>query len=321
VKLALAGDTMLGRLVGERLDRVPASELVAPGVVEAFREADVAILNLECAISTRGERWPNPAKPFFFRAPPRAVDLLTLLEVDCVTLANNHALDFGVEALLDTFEHLQAAGISWVGAGPDLVVARRPAIVEVGDQRVGVVAFTDHPAEFAAAPDRPGVAHVDLRRGVPGWVTETIGSLDTDVVVVSPHWGPNMTSEPVREVRAAAPELRRAGATLVAGHSAHVFHGVSDSVIFDMGDFLDDYAVDPDLRNDLGLMFLVTADGGRVQHIEAVPLALDTCHTRLADPDEERWIRRRFVEACRAMGTVVEPRDGRLAIDLEASDR
>ena len=79
---------------------------------------------------------------------------------------------------------------------------------------------------------------------------------------------------------------RAAGATLVAGHSAHVFHGVADRVLYDLGDFVNDYAIDPVLRNDLGLLFLVTFDGPRPVHLEAVPLVLDDCHTRLAGTAE-----------------------------------
>src|SRR6266542_4778266 len=121
---------MLGRMVAERLaDGGPAS-VFAPEVVDATDGADVFVLNLECCISDRGERWAAPAKPFFFRAPPAAVETLAHLGVDCVTLANNHALDFGVEALLDTFEHLHAAGIAWVGAGISVDAARAPVVVE-----------------------------------------------------------------------------------------------------------------------------------------------------------------------------------------------
>src|SRR5581483_7498006 len=112
VKLALAGDTMLGRGVAEALQARSPGELFAPEVLEATHEADLFVLNLECCISDRGLPWPDPGKPFFFRAPPCAVEALVQLGVDCVTLANNHALDFGACALLDTFEHLDAAGIT-----------------------------------------------------------------------------------------------------------------------------------------------------------------------------------------------------------------
>src|SRR5919112_1705057 len=119
VTLALAGDTMLGRGVAERLVADPGWELFAPGVVAFAAQADLFVLNLECCISERGERFPEPGKPFFFRAPPVAAERLAELGVDCVTLANNHALDYGAEALLDTLEHLGAAGVAWVGAGED----------------------------------------------------------------------------------------------------------------------------------------------------------------------------------------------------------
>ena len=315
--VALAGDTMLGRSVAERLANAPARSLVHPEVVETLEEADLFVLNLECCISDRGRPWPDPAKPFFFRAPPAAVDLLQHIGVDCVTLANNHALDFGEEGLLDTFDHLSSAGIAWVGAGPDLGRSRRPAVLATGAGfRLAVLGMTDHPKDFAAGPDRPGVALADLRNELPTWLPAAVSSAGraADAVLVTPHWGPNMTAEPVPHVRAAAGALLRAGATLVAGHSAHVFHGVQGPVLFDLGDFLDDYAVDPALRNDLGLLFLVTLEERRPTRVEAVPLALDFCFTRMANEEEAFWIGRRFMEACRAMGTEVRRESGRLVV-------
>ena len=91
VTLALAGDTMLGRSVARTLATTPPEALVAPEVRAAMGQADLVVLNLECCISERGRPWEAPGKPFFFRAPPRAVELLVLLGTDCVTLANNHA--------------------------------------------------------------------------------------------------------------------------------------------------------------------------------------------------------------------------------------
>lgn len=317
MKLALAGDTMLGRKVAERLAEVPPAALFSDDVVAVAREADLFVVNLECAISDRGERWPDPRKPFFFRAPPIATEVLRRLGVGCVTLANNHALDYGPDALADTFRHLTDAGIAWAGAGVDERAARAPVVVERGGSRLGVVGVTDHPSEYAAAGDRPGVAFADLRRGVPGWLLDTVAAVDADIVLVSPHWGPNMVAEPVAHVRAAAPALRAAGATLVAGHSAHVFHGIADRVLYDLGDFVDDYATDPELRNDLGLLFLVTFEQDTPVRVEGVPLALDYCRTRLAGADEAAWIARRFRRACAALGTEVAERDGRLVVDIE----
>jgi poly-gamma-glutamate capsule biosynthesis protein CapA/YwtB (metallophosphatase superfamily) len=317
VTVALAGDTMLGRGVARTLATTPPEVLVAPEVRAALGQADLVVLNLECCISERGRRWEAPGKPFFFRAPPRAVELLVLLGTDCVTLANNHALDYGVDALADTLDHLAAAGIAAVGAGSDLDQARRPAVLSAGGLRVAVLGVTDHPADFAAGPGRPGVAFADLGRQVPDWLAALVreaGAL-ADVTLVTPHWGPNMTAAPVRHVRRAAGALVDAGATLIAGHSAHVPHGVAGPVLYDLGDFLDDYRVDPRLRNDLGLLFLVTLDAAGPLRLEALPLKLEFCHTRLAAGEDAAWMRGRFRSACATLGTwVVEGADGRLII-------
>jgi poly-gamma-glutamate synthesis protein (capsule biosynthesis protein) len=315
VKLALAGDTMLGRGVGERLREAPPESLFAPDLVEVMRAADLCVVNLECCISERGT--PAPGRVFHFQAPPAGAAALAHLGVDCVTLANNHALDFGPRALLDTFEHLRAAGIRWVGAGADEDGARAPVRLEVGGEPLTVIACSDHPVEYAAGPDRPGIAFADLaRKQAPQWLLDSIAVVGPGPVLVSPHWGPNMTWEPPRHVRRAAASLEQAGATLIAGHSAHVFHGIAGRVLFDLGDFVDDYRVDSVLRNDLSLLWLVELDHGEPVRLEALPLKLDFCHTRIADGDETQWIARRFIEACAALGTDARAEGDRLVVEL-----
>src|SRR5919198_7479 len=143
VRLALAGDTMLGRLVAERLLTEGPGSLFAPEVVDVAHEGDLFVLNLECCISERGHPWPSPGKPFFFRAPPVAVETLQLLGVDCVTLANNHALDYGEDAFADTLDHLAAAGIAAVGAGMDVEAARAPEVLKREELRLAVIGVTD----------------------------------------------------------------------------------------------------------------------------------------------------------------------------------
>ena len=302
MRLALAGDTMLGRGVGDELAKRPPESLVAAEVAELTRAADLCVVNLECCISERGEPIP---KAFNFRAPPQAVETLVHLGVDCVLLANNHALDYGIEALLDTFDHLREAGIRWAGAGENLEQARAPVVLE----GLPIVAFSDHAADFRAGSDRPGIAHADIRAGLPDWV---LGSAPR--ALVCPHWGPNMTPTPLQYVRAAARRLCDAGAALVAGTSAHVFQGVEGHVLYDLGDFIDDYAVHPQLRNDHGLLFLVDLEPDGLRRIEGVPIRLGYAYTRLAGGEEADWIRRRFREACAALGTEASEEDGRLAV-------
>jgi Bacterial capsule synthesis protein PGA_cap len=303
VKVALAGDTMLGRGVADTLGWQPPESLVDPELVEITRGADLFVLNLECCIS---ESCVPAPKTFTFQAPPAAVGTLLHLGVDCVTLANNHALDCGIEALLEMFEHLRAAGIAWAGAGENVEQARTPTVVG----GLPAFAFADHEPSFAAGPDRPGIAYADLSAGVPAWIRECAPG-----ALVCPHWGPNMTPAPLPYVRSAARELRDAGAALVVGTSAHVFHGVEENVLYDLGDFLDDYRMHRRLRNDHGLLFLVELEPGGPQHIEAVPLKLEYAYTRLARGPEADWIRRRLRSACSELGTDVLEEDGRLVVD------
>jgi poly-gamma-glutamate synthesis protein (capsule biosynthesis protein) len=303
MRLALAGDTMLGRGVGKELERRPPDSFVHAEIAELTRAADLFVLNLECCISERGKAIP---KAFNFRAPPAAVETLLHLGVGCVTLANNHALDFGPDALLDTFAHLREAGIAWAGAGENEDEARAPTVV----QDLPILAFCDHEPGFAAGPGRPGTAFADIRRGVPDWLREHAAG-----ALVCPHWGPNMQPSPLGRVRAAARGLREAGAALIAGTSAHVFHGVEGNVLYDLGDFLDDYARNPQLRNDLGLLFLVDLEPDGPRRIEAVPLKLEYAFTRPAEDEDASWVRRRFAEACAELGTEVREEEGRLVVE------
>jgi poly-gamma-glutamate capsule biosynthesis protein CapA/YwtB (metallophosphatase superfamily) len=315
VTIALGGDTMLGRGVADEITARGPHGLFDAGIHRAFAEADLRVLNLECCVSDRGRPWAAPGKPFHFRAPPAAVDVLTGLGVDCVTLANNHALDYGREALCDTIDHLRRAGIQTVGAGRNQEEARTPAVLKAGTTTVAVVGLTDHPKDYAATENTPGVAYVPLESGVPPWLTRQIQDLKAryDVVLVTPHWGPNMTTEPLPYVRAAAESLIEAGASLVAGHSAHVFHGVNGRILYDLGDLIDDYARDETLKNDLGLAFLATLTGTE-PGIRAIPLALDYAHTRQADRTERDWIEDRLRKACAEFATEVAGRGGRLTL-------
>jgi poly-gamma-glutamate capsule biosynthesis protein CapA/YwtB (metallophosphatase superfamily) len=316
VRLALAGDTMLGRHVALAILHSQRPPL-ADEVVAAAAEGDLFVVNLECCISDRGQRWPEPSKPFFFRAPPVAAELLARAGVDCVTLANNHALDYGAQALLDTLEHLAAVHIACVGAGGDVASARAPQVLGARGRRLAVLGLADHPAEFAAGPAEPGIAYADLLSDdLGGWPADAVAAAgrEAELVLVTVHWGPNMTLRPQPYIRRAARALVAAGATLVAGHSAHVVHGAAPRVLYDLGDFVDDYRVDARLRNDLGLLFLVDLDARGPRRLEALPLKLDHCHTRLARGEDADWITRRFIEACAELETDAVRHDDRIVV-------
>jgi poly-gamma-glutamate capsule biosynthesis protein CapA/YwtB (metallophosphatase superfamily) len=309
--IGLLGDVMLGRSVAAALTREEPDELWAPGLRNLLAGCDLVVCNLECCVSDRGAPTSLVSgKPFFFRAPPPAVHTLDAAGVGAVGLANNHALDFGPDALLDTLRHLDAAAIAAAGAGRDAGDACRGLVVDADGVRLGLVAVSDHPAEYAAGPSSPGIAHADLSRKLPAWLTRELAELRerADVVIAFPHWGPNMSTVPERWQRARARDMLEAGADLVAGHSAHVFHGVERRprglVLYDLGDALDDYAVDAQLRNDLGVLALWNPEGA--PELELVGLRLHFCRTGLAAGADADWIESRLERACSELGTGIE---------------
>jgi poly-gamma-glutamate capsule biosynthesis protein CapA/YwtB (metallophosphatase superfamily) len=302
---------MLGRGVAEALHAIDPADVWAPEVRELAAECALVVANLECCVSERGEPTERiPGKPFFFRAPPSAVGSLRAIGAGAVGLANNHALDYESEALDDTLRLVREAGIEVAGAG-NIRAARSGVVLGVAGKRIGLLALSDHPLEFAAGSDSVGIAYAELDRGLPSWVADELRRLkgDCELVVAFPHWGPNMTSGPARWQRRAAASLQDAGADLVAGHSAHTFHGVGWSargpLLYDLGDALDDYAIDSRLRNDLGV-FALWRPGGGERELELVGLRLDYCHTRLAEGADAEWIAARLADACRKLGTTAE---------------
>ncbi|HEU4980251.1 MAG TPA: CapA family protein [Solirubrobacterales bacterium] len=309
--IGLLGDVMLGRSVGDRLRELPAAQLWSDEMRSLCASLDLVVCNLECCVSERGERTRRiPGKPFFFRAPPSAITALRAIGVRAVSLANNHALDYEEEALADTLELLRDAEIAAAGAGPGTDEAGRPAVVEAAGRRVGLLCVSDHPREYAARNRSYGIAHADFHRGAPEWLLDQLAQLraQCDLTIAFPHWGPNMSPAPARWQRRAAAALQAAGADLVAGHSAHVFHGVEWSergpVLSDLGDAVDDYRVDPELRNDLGVLAIWRLDGE--EELELVGLKLDFCFTGLAKGADAEWIAARLEGACAKLGTGVE---------------
>jgi poly-gamma-glutamate capsule biosynthesis protein CapA/YwtB (metallophosphatase superfamily) len=311
--IGLLGDVMLGRAVAERLEEVPPRELWGPELRSLCASLDLVVCNLECCISDRGRRTRRIAgKPFFFRAPPVAVEALAEIGVRAVSLANNHALDHEEEALADTLESLARAGIAAGGAGLGVDRARRAAAVEAADRRVALICTSDHPREYAADQRALGIAYADLRRRTPGWlIDEVVAARErSDLVIAFPHWGPNMASAPASRQRRAAADLQAAGADIVVGHSAHVFHGVEwgarGPILSDLGDALDDYRVDPVLRNDLGILAIWRPGNDPVAELELVGLRLEFCRTEVARGADADWIAERLTSASEALGGRIE---------------
>src|SRR5919197_3865946 len=144
--IGLLGDVMLGRGVAEAIARGSPESVWSPELRALLRGCELVIANLECCVSARGTPTERVAgKPFFFRGPPEAIESLRAIGVGAVGLANNHALDYEEDALLDTFDLLEEAGIAFAGAGRDQAAARRGVVVEAGDTPLGLLPRPHHP--------------------------------------------------------------------------------------------------------------------------------------------------------------------------------
>ncbi|MHB8878499.1 MAG: CapA family protein [Myxococcaceae bacterium] len=322
ITLALAGDVMLGRGVTQALRNERDRKRPWNDVLPLLLDSDLRLVNLESPITEYRKPWDRTFKVFHFRADPPVVEFLKAAKIDGVSLANNHALDFGEHGLLDTFRNLDAARIGFAGAGRNLDEAKRPAVFDLAvGKRVALVAYTDNRPEFAAGPDRPGTRFlpVSLEPETLREVEEDLAAAHrrADLVVVSNHWGPNMVPRPSALFRDFAHAVIERGADVYFGHSAHVVQGVelyrNRPIIYDAGDFLDDYAVDPDLRNDYSCLFRAQFDDALdFVALELTPVVLTCAAVRLASGGAHHEITKRLESLSSELGAHLEQRDGRL---------
>jgi len=222
VVLEAVGDITFGEQVGPAL----ASHGAAYPwryVAGTLAGADITTGNLETSVSTRGIA---AVKQYTFRGEPEALaPLAGVAGFDVLTLANNHTADYGRDALLDTVRHVQAAGIQTIGAGANLLRARRPAIVERGGLKIAFLGYSDvNPAGFNATSTTPGTAAADAAA-----ITADVHAAlrRADVAVCFFHWGIELHPDPTSRQQQFAGACLNAGARLVLGAHPHVLGGLS----------------------------------------------------------------------------------------------
>ena len=202
--------------------------------------ADIAIVNLEMAITERGDPYD---KEFVFRAPGSAALTLAGAGIDVVSLANNHVLDFGPVGLADTIAVLDEVDILRPGAGSNNAEAYAPRVLTLDNGiRVAFVSATAVvPGGFAASADRPGVA--DAKWAIPRVLASVrAAAASNDVVVVSVHWGIERETCPSDDQRDLAMDLIEAGANLILGHHPHVLQPIETFdrtvIAYSLGNFV-----------------------------------------------------------------------------------
>ncbi len=321
-RLALAGDVMLGRgvneVVAERGNAYPWGDLLP-----RLWGMDLFAINLECALTSVTQPW-QPAKAFHFRADPERARVLRLGRVDFAALANNHIGDFGPAGLVETVEALDRAGIAHAGAGANLDAARRPAFLRARGYRVGILAWADHPSEWAAEADQPGINYTPVSLSPDDFPVVEAAIRQArplaDLLVFSIHWGPNMRDRPLPEFQAFARNVVDAGVDVFWGHSAHLVQGVEVRdrrlILYDTGDFLDDYAVDPAKRNDLSALFVVQFGLFGIERLDLVPVRIGDCRVNLATGRDRDWLLERIQDLCREFDTALLRTEDGLSLRL-----
>jgi len=223
VTIAFGGDVHFEGAIGSRLAANPATTF-GP-IAGVLRRADLAVVNLETAITERG----SPAgKDFTFRAPPSALTALKEAGVDVATMANNHGLDFGPVGLRDSLAAAKAARFPVVGIGRDADEAYRAYQTTVKGQRIAVIGATQVldsslAAAWTAGDGKPGMASAYQEARLLAAVKAARASADT--VIVDLHWGRELANCPIDRQRALAPKLVAAGADVVVGSHAHILLG------------------------------------------------------------------------------------------------
>lgn len=317
MRIALTGDVMLGRLVDQYViqNRSVRPDALWSDVLPVMLGADCRLVNLECVISSRGTEWHPTTKAFHFRAGPRAIDFLSAAKIHGVTLANNHVLDYGPEALLDCLNLLDQAGIKRTGAGATMEEALAPLVLGLPEGRVAVVALTDNEPEWEATHTKPGVNYVaygdrGLKEPYRSRLIQALLSArrQVDFVIISAHVGPNWGA-PSKAIQSLAHELLDMGADLYWGHSNHTPQGIEcykgKAILYSAGDFVDDYMIDRDERNDLSFLFMLEVEQRRLVRIRLYPTCIEDLGVRRAHEKEWEFLARTMQTKCEPFGTVM----------------
>ena len=314
IVIGFAGDVMIGRLVNEyTTEKDPA--YIWGDILPLLKETDLNIINLEAALTLSDKELP---KVFNFKANPEKVHSLVEASVDVVNLANNHSLDYSEEGLFDTLDNLDKAGIQHVGAGRNIEVARKPVVITKNGIKIGILGFTDNEPSWEATETSPGTRYIPIDESGLESAKQDIQKLRpiVDVLVVTIHWGPNMRKRPPQHFRDFAHGLADAGADVFQGHSAHIFQGVeiynNKLIMYDNGDFVDDYYVDPILRNDRSFLFLVEVNKHGYQSLRFIPTIITNCQVNRSTSTEIEETINRMQMLSKELGTELYIKDNGL---------
>lgn len=239
--LLFAGDIYFSSHVLNAYDRAGGiGGVLGEGLRETIAESDIFMANLEFPFSERGTQAVD--KQFTFRVSPSRVSILQEIGPDIVTVANNHALDYGTDALLDTCDTLDGAGILHVGAGKNMEEAKQPQIIEKNGKKIGFLGVSRvfPTGGWAAGPSHPGMFSAYDTAPVVQEIQKV--KKECDYLVVYVHWGIERNTQPEAYQREMGHQYIDAGADLVVGSHPHVLQGIEPYqgkwILYSLGNFV-----------------------------------------------------------------------------------
>ena len=271
------------------------SGCMSEDLLAKMRESDILMLNNECTFTTRGT--PTEGKTYTFRGKPENVKILQDIGADIVSLANNHAYDYGEISLLDTMDTLKGAEIPYVGAGKNIEEAEKPVYFIAGDIKIAVLSATqiervDNPDTKGATESAPGV----FRCRDPKALCEAITKAkeNSDYVVVYVHWGTENETTIDWAQRDQAPMYAEAGADLIIGDHPHCLQGITyindTPVIYSLGNFwFNSKTIDTG-------MVQVTFDANGIKNFQFIPCLQANCRTTLLGGGEKERVLQKMRE-------------------------
>lgn len=245
--LAFVGDMLFTENTLSRYHQQGISSMFSEELLSAMTDADLFMVNEEFPFSTRGEAAED--KQFTFRVDPSYVRIFQEIGVDVATVANNHALDFGVDAFTDSLDTLDQAGIARVGGGRTLSEAKAPVIRTVGDSTVGILGASRviPVSSWTAGSARPGMFTAYDQAPLLNEISDLSSQCDYTVVYL--HWGIEKDEYPQEYQRKLAYACIDAGADLVVGSHPHVLQGFETYkgklIAYSLGNFLFSNSTNP----------------------------------------------------------------------------
>ncbi len=268
------------------------SGVIEDSILSGLKGSDIFMVNNEFPYSNRGT--PTAGKKFTFRARPESVSNLKDMGADIVSLANNHAYDYGKDALIDTMDTLSGAGIPFVGAGNDITEAMMPVYYKINGRTIAFTSATQiertgNPDTREATEDSPGV----LRTLNSSKMVECIkeAAENSDFVIVYVHWGSENTDLVDESQKKLAADYAAAGADLIIGDHSHCLQGIDYvggvPVFYSLGNFwFNSRTIDTGYAR-------VTLDTSQdkeeveIKSFEFIPCIQRGCHTRLASDEDK----------------------------------